>query len=102
MDKKLKNYVIHILRRASLRWKPRNAAFKAARVGYGEYVCSNCGQIKRRKEVQLDHVIPVIDPKEGYKNLDTYAERLLVPQEGWAVLCIECHDVKTKQEDGER
>lgn len=98
MDTKLKNFVITILRRASYKWKPRNNTLKAAKVSYGKYTCNVCKGIYARKDVVLDHKIPVVDPIHGFQGFDEYIERMFVDESGFQVLCSPCHDIKTANE----
>lgn len=104
MDKKVKSFAINSLRRASYRWPGRYMAMKKAHIGRNQYKCAHCpeGTVHPRKGVNLDHVIPVVDPETGYQNLDEYATRLLVEESGFQVLCIACHDKKTAEEDSRR
>lgn len=93
--KRVDSFVKSILRRGTLKWKPRNDALKAARIAHGKYICAECKQITRRKDIQLDHKLPVIDIKTGQE--DKY--RLYSPNENWQVLCLSCHDTKTRLEN---
>lgn len=103
MTKSKKNFVIFMLRKASLRWHTRNAAIKQARVERGIYKCSKCGYTGKRNEFELDHKIPVIDPKKGFTTFDEYIDRLLPDSiDGWQFLCTSCHDKKTEQENKKR
>lgn len=88
-----------ILRRASLRYPPRNDALKRARVARGDYCCEMCGGIFKRKEVQLDHSQPVIDLDEGCSNIGEYVERLFCDTDNFSVLCVSCHGTKTAIEN---
>lgn len=96
---KLKSFLINALRRASYRWPGRYLAAKRTHIGRNQYFCENCGVILPKKETQMDHVIPCVDPKEGWVNLDVFAEKLYCDEWGWQRLCIPCHDVKTTQEN---
>lgn len=65
-------------------------------------MCGICKNEFPESQTVQDHVIPVVDPKTGYTTLDEFADRLLVPVEGWQSLCTTCHDEKTFQETGVR
>lgn len=102
MDKDKKTHAIMSLRRASYRWKHRWSAEKRSRVARGEYFCEHCGIIGKKHDMQMDHVIPVVDPIEGWKDFDTFIDRLYVNETGWQRLCKPCHSEKTKQENSIR
>lgn len=92
-------FVKGILRRGSFHWKARNEALVAARVSRGKYMCKTCGDLFGPKEVILDHIQPVVDPKRGFQTWDEYINRLYCPVEGFQVQCVACSDAKTIQED---
>ena len=94
MDQKVKSFAITALRRMSLRWWARTEAMKRARIERGMYKCAMCTNTFHRKEIQLDHIIPVVS-SEGFINFDTFIERLYCQPEGFQVLCEQCHDAKT-------
>lgn len=90
-------------------WKPVNEALKKAerksqssnkRLKY-EYQCNICKSYYPRTEVQCDHVTPVID-NQGFKDWNTYIERLFTEVENYQILCLECHQIKSQSENQER
>lgn len=97
-----KRFLIRILRNASIRWPARNEALKSARVDRGDYKCAMCQDIFGRNEVHLDHILPVVDTKEGFTTWDSYINRLFCEPSGYQVLCTSCHDAKTLLEDNLR
>lgn len=102
IDKKLKSFVISILRRATYRWKPRSEAYHRNKVERGRYTCEMCKQVFARKEVQVDHIEPVIPVETGFTTFDNYIERMFCNSEGFAILCISCHEQKTAIENNQR
>lgn len=111
MTPKARSFAERALRKASLRWAPRNITKELAKVEEGEYTiqiegdscwvkyeCASCGGIFRASECEMDHIECVV-PIEGNQGLEVYAERLFVPVNGWACLCIGCHNIKTTFED---
>jgi hypothetical protein len=92
-------WVKGVLRSASFRWRPRNEAMVRARVERGKYKCEICEEIFGPKEIQLDHKIPVVDPKKGFTTFDDYIERLFCDVDGFSAICVACHDAKTRLED---
>lgn len=99
MRPNLKKFIIPILRRATYRWKPRQEAYTKARKERGKYECANCHNLYGPKEIDMDHVHPVVPLKEGFTDLNAYIDRLLPEVDGWQVLCKTCHMAKTTEED---
>ncbi len=96
----LEHYLKQKLRRISYQWPPRKAAIVKGRVSRGKYRCSSCqGDNFGPKEIQLDHTIPVIDPHEGFTTWDNYINRLFCDVDGFSIMCIECHKIKTFREN---
>jgi len=92
-------WVKGVLRSASFRWRPRGEALKLARVERGKYKCASCQDLFGPKEIILDHIDPVVDPKVGFTGWDSYIERLFCDVDGFQVLCNTCSDAKTLIED---
>lgn len=95
------------LRNASRKWGPISDSLREARVGRGEYLCNSCKEVvpattkdgrRRVKNVHVDHILPVIDPNEGFTTWDSVIERLFVEKEGLQVLCSACHKIKSDEE----
>lgn len=101
MTPKQKSFAITALRRASLRWEPRNEAMKKARIERGMYKCAVCANIFHRKEIQLDHKIPVVG-LEGFAGFDDYISRLFCEEDGFQVICETCHTAKSLLEGNVR
>lgn len=97
-----KSFVLKHLRRASLQWPPRYAALKDSRIGRGLYKCEKCKSVFKGKDIQIDHIKPVIDVKTGFVDYNTYVERLLCERAGFSALCSFCHSDKTLAEGEER
>lgn len=86
------------LRRASMMWWAINACRVNARRERGKYLCAMCEGLFGPKEVQVDHIHPVIDIIKGFTTWDDYIERLLCDLDGLACLCKTCHLAKTSSE----
>jgi hypothetical protein len=98
----LNTFIKNILRRGSFYWKARTEAMTAARVSRGLYKCKSCEELFGPKEVDLDHDLPVVDPRTGFTTWDDYINRLFCNMEGFSVLCKQCHENKTRIEDALR
>lgn len=109
---KLKSWIISGLRRLSMRYPPRNDALREAKTEKKinaltgrlaqHYKCAGCGGEFSLKNVCVDHLLPVVSPKEGFINWDVYIERMFCPKENLQVLCSKCHDIKTAKEKEEK
>lgn len=95
-----KSFAIATLRRATYRLVARTEALRAAKIARNQYVCAICKKVFGRKDIQLDHIEPVISVTEGWQGFDTFIDRLIVEKEGFQVLCKEaCHKTKTEHEN---
>lgn len=101
-EKKLKRFLIPVLRRATYRWQDRNEAFKAARVDRGMYQCNSCKEVFHSKDVVIDHIQPVVSIEDGFTDWTEYVKRMFPEKEGFQILCNPCHDTKTLIEDNLR
>lgn len=94
-----KTFVTAALRRASLRWPPRNEALKRARVDRGLYKCAVCKNTFKKTEIHIDHILPIINPALGFIGWDDFIERLFCDVDSFQILCKMDHEVKTMMED---
>lgn len=105
------SFVKSALRSASQRWPPRFTTLNEAKVGKKvnaktgrlaeHYTCNACKQSFPLKEVQVNHITPVVLPS-GFDSWDGVIERLFCEREGLEVLCIPCHKQVTDKENEER
>lgn len=102
LEKDLRRFIIPVLRRASLRWTPRNEALKLARIERGLYKCASCGETFKPKEIVVDHIDPVVPIEGDDYDWHTFITRLFVSADKLQVLCTTCHDVKSMMEDNLR
>ncbi len=112
-----KTWLVSQLRRLSLRWPPRAKVMKAARrelprklkkdgTPYKrpnfEYQCNVCKGWFRSSEVEVDHIKPVVDIKEGsFTEEEFYAmfiTGLFSYEDNLQVICKSCHQEKTQKE----
>lgn len=87
------------LRRSSMRWKYKNEAKKLARIERGYYRCAMCEESFGYKEIEMDHISPVIGVKGGFNNWDELITNLLPDASGYQALCHSCHAGKTAIEN---
>lgn len=125
IESKRRSFVRAHLRNASTKWNPRNKAKAKAKVDAALYACENdyCTNAMyegisdknlkalRKKyphyniikgKPRLDHIQPVVSVDDGFVDFNTYIDRLLCDESGFACLCPDCHDKKTKEENERR
>ena len=107
-----KAFIISVLRSGWRKYPPRYDALKAALVGKrtnrltgrmaDHYKCASCSGFFVAKEVQVDHIEPVVDPDDGFVNFIVFIDRLFCEAENLQVLCKPCHKDKTNEERKQR
>jgi hypothetical protein len=107
-EARYRSFVTSTLRAGSRKWPPKyetlNAAKTEKKVNKAtgrlaqHYKCAMCEQEYTQKDVQVDHIKPVIDPKKGFVSWDTYIDRMFCEGKNLQVLCKICHAEKTKIE----
>ena len=109
---RFKGFAVSALRGAFRRWPPKYDALRAAYVDTyinkasgrmaKHYVCAECDELYTSKDVQVDHIKPVVDPKVGFVDYDTLVDRLFCEVSNLQVLCKVCHKAKSKKETVKR
>lgn len=102
------SFIKSTLRSGSQRWPPKYKALNAAKQGKKineasgrlaeHYKCAACQGSFPAKNIQVDHIYPVIDPNIGFTTWDDVIKRMFCEQEDFQILCRECHLEKTKSE----
>lgn len=111
-EARLKAFIISGLRAASRRYPPKFETLndakttkkineKTGRIAQ-HYRCKACKDEFPAKEVQVDHKKPVIDPKIGFVDWNTYIERMFCKKSNLQVLCTTCHKKKSDKERNAR
>ena len=111
-EARFRSFITSALRAASRRWPPKYKSLKEAFVGKKvnaktgkiamHYKCVTCDGIFVAADVQVDHVLPVVDPKVGFVSWDMFIDRIFCEIENLQVMCKPCHKVKTELEKAER
>ena len=111
-DGRVKGFITSVIRGGFRRWPPKFETLKESRVGKQvnkgsgriaeHHKCASCHEAFPAKEIQVDHIVPVVDPKVGFVDWDTFISRLFCNKENLQVLCKPCHLAKTKLEKEER
>lgn len=96
------NFVMQALRRATYRWPFHHLAMKRQNRDYALYECENCHQCFGPKQINKDHIEPVI-PVTGFKSWDEVINRMFVKSSQIQILCeAVCHPIKTNLENALR
>jgi 5-methylcytosine-specific restriction endonuclease McrA len=105
---RVRSFIVSGLRAASQRWPPKFEAKNEAFVGIKinektgrkakHYKCAHCKKDFPSTEIDVDHIIPVVDPKTGFTTWDSFIQRLFCVKENFQILCKSCHKTKTKKE----
>lgn len=105
-----RGFIRSALRQKSMYWLPKKIAKQRARHPVklpnekGRLVyhatCAECGQLHPETLTDVDHRIPVVDPKVGFTTWDEFIDRLFCEVDNWQVLCKPCHLEKTNAEKG--
>lgn len=99
------------LRGISQRWPPKYQKLSEACVGQKVnprsgrlakfYLCAKCRNEFVAKDVEVNHIEPVI-PITGFDSWDDTINRLFCEKDKLEVLCKPCHKSLTQQENSER
>lgn len=110
-EAKLRNFIISQLRSSFRKYGVKYEVLKEALVGKQvnektgreakHYRCTSCSGLFVQSSVQIDHREPVVD-KTGFKDWNTYIDRLFCSKDNLQVLCLGCHKIKSKDENAVR
>jgi hypothetical protein len=100
-----------VLRAGSRKWPAKYQTLNDAYVGQRlnettnregkHYLCALCEGEFPAKEVEVDHIEPVISSK-GFTSWDDYIARLFCDKSNLQVVCKSCHKIKSYNEGQER
>lgn len=99
------SFIRSALRQKSRWWKPISEAKAKAKRPYKgcnkrqkfEYQCNQCKDWFPDKKINVDHICPAGSLKSA-QDLPDFIERLFCEVDNLQVLCVTCHDKKTKHE----
>jgi 5-methylcytosine-specific restriction endonuclease McrA len=102
------SFIKSVLRGGSQRWPPRYSSLNDACIGQKvnpksgrlakHYTCGVCLNSYPAKDVQVDHIKPIIDPLIGFETWDILIANLFCEKENLQILCKPCHLLKTNAE----
>ena len=106
-----RSFITSTLRSGMRRWPPKWVCLKEAAVGKKinkktgklamHFMCAVCRKEHTSKDVQVDHIEPVVNPTTGFVSWDVYIDRMFCEKGNLQVLCTSCHKAKTKEEKDE-
>jgi 5-methylcytosine-specific restriction endonuclease McrA len=109
---RIRSFIVSALRTGARRWPPKYITLLDACTGQKvniksgrlakHYTCAHCKEEYPSKDVEVDHISPVVDVETGFIDWNTFIDRLFCPKENLQVLCKVCHRQKTKEERGVR
>lgn len=100
----LNAYIFGALRKI-YRWHPeRKKALDRQKRAEDKYECEECHKLfsRKKRQIHVDHIEPVVDPKTGFVSWDEYIKRLFVTADKLQILCKKDHKKKTKKENKQR
>jgi 5-methylcytosine-specific restriction endonuclease McrA len=103
-----KAFIISVLRGGTRRYPPKYLTLNLAKTDKKinsktkrlaqHYLCNMCNQEHTAKDVQVDHIEPIVDPVKGFQTWDIFIDRLFCSADNLQVLCKPCHLIKTQLE----
>lgn len=94
--------IIPMLRRVFLFFPVRYSVLAKSRIrknGKYYYKCAITKKYFLKQDIVVDHIEPVIDPKIGWVDWNTYIDRLFCDASNLQVLSKEAHKQKTQGEN---
>lgn len=111
-DGRKKAFITSVLRSGSRRWPPKYETLNEAKTEKKinpktgrlaqHYLCAICNEQYPQKEVEVDHIEPVVDKATGFIDWNIFIERLFCSRDNLQLVCKSCHKIKTKQEKGKK
>lgn len=98
-DKEFKSWFKNQLRKISKYWSEKTIVYHRTKVSPGKYRCESCQEVFKQKDLQIDHIEPVIDVEVGFVDWNVYIERLFCTADKMQGLCKPCHQTKSSLEN---
>jgi len=105
---RLKTFITSLLRAGFRKYPAKYETLNAAKRGKKvnpasgrmaeHYECNKCKKHFPLRDVQVDHILPVVCPKEGFQGWEVYISRLFCAAKNLQCLCTTCHNAKSKKE----
>jgi 5-methylcytosine-specific restriction endonuclease McrA len=106
------SFVTSTLRAGARRWQPKYDTLnesktekkinaKTGRLAQ-HYRCELCQNEFTSKDMEVDHIKPVVDPSLGFISWDIFIDRLFCEKDNLQAICKPCHLLKTNKEKQEK
>jgi len=106
------SFITSTLRSGARRWQPKYDTLNASKTEKKinqktgrlaqHYRCGLCMGEFTQKDMEVDHILPVVDPTKGFVSWDVFIDRLFCEAHNLQAICKPCHLAKTKLEKQER
>jgi 5-methylcytosine-specific restriction endonuclease McrA len=106
------SFITSTLRAGARRWQPKYDTLNSSKTEKKinpktgrmaqHYECGLCHNEFTQKDMEVDHIKPVVDPSKGFISWDIFIDRLFCEADNLQAICKSCHLVKTKKEKKER
>lgn len=103
-----RSFITSVLRAGSRKWPPKYKTLEQACVGTRtnektgrlakHYKCAKCLDSFPAKEIDIDHIDPIVPVETGFTTWDDFIKRLFCPVEQLQALCRVCHKEKSASE----
>ena len=103
-----RGFIISLLRKGFSRFPAKYETLKKAFVGRkpnkatgrlaAHYKCAKCKKEFVKVDIEIDHIVTVVDIEKGFTSYDEYVDRLFCSPDNLQVLCKPCHRKKTLAE----
>lgn len=107
-EARFNSFIKSALRKASIKWPPKykclSEAFTGSQINLKSgrmakhYKCAKCLGAFPSKDVQVDHIKPIIDPTIGFTTWDNVINDMFCESDNLQVLCLACHKIKSDTE----
>jgi len=102
------SFITSTLRAGARRWQPKYDTLNAAKtekkinVSSGRmaqhFKCSLCKEEFPAKSMEVDHILPAVDPIVGFTTWDEFINRLFCEADNLQAICKACHKIKSSTE----
>ena len=111
-DARFRSFITSLLRSGMRRFPNKTEALSKAKTTRKKnkktnrlaqhYRCASCRKEFPLSDVQVDHIKPVVDPKDGFIDWEVYVQRMFCTTENLQVICKPCHKIKSDKERKQR
>lgn len=106
------SFITSTLRAGARRWQPKYDTLNASKTEKKTNIktgrlaqhfrCALCDNEFTQKDMEVDHIKPVVDPTKGFQSWDVFIDRLFCEAPNLQAICKGCHLKKTNLEKQEK